>query len=136
MTSEVIKGTCFCGSIAFEVQPPFAMFRYCHCSRCRKASGSAHAANLFIPEKQFAWVKGESSVKRYDLPDTQRFSVWFCPTCGTRVPHKIKTREDYLVPAGLLDQDPGMRPQNSIFWDSKASWYVTPDEHVRFSEYP
>ena len=136
MTSETIKAGCFCGAITFEVKPPFAMFRYCHCSRCRKASGSAHAANLFVPEKQFAWVKGESSVKRYDVPGAKRFSVWFCPTCGTRVPHKIRTREDYLVPAGLLDQDPGMRPKNSIFWDSKASWYVAPGEHERFSEYP
>ena len=136
MTSEAIKASCFCGAVAFEVKPPFSDFRYCHCSRCRKASGSAHAANLFVPEKQFAWVKGESSVKRYDLPGSQRFSVWFCPTCGTRVPHKVKTREDYLIPAGLLDDDPQMRPENSIFWDSRPSWYVAPHEHDCYSEYP
>lgn len=131
-----MKGACFCGSIAFEIKPPFTTFRYCHCSRCRKASGAAHAANLFVPEKQFAWTKGEASVKRYDLPNAQRFSVWFCPTCGTRVPHKVKTREDYLVPAGILDEDPQVRPESSIFWDSKAPWYLEPHEHDRFSEYP
>ena len=136
MASEAIKGTCLCGSVRFEVKPPFTAFRYCYCSRCRKASGSAHAANLFVPEGQFAWLQGEASMKRYDMPDTQRFSVWFCATCGTRVPHKVRTRDDYLIPAGLLDQDPQMRPQNSIFWDSRAPWYVTPHEHDRFSEYP
>ena len=45
MSSDTITGTCLCGQIKFEVTPPFAGFRYCHCSRCRKASGSAHAAN-------------------------------------------------------------------------------------------
>jgi hypothetical protein len=136
MASEGMKGSCLCGSVSFEVKPPFAAFRYCHCSRCRKASGSAHAANLFVAEGQFAWLKGEGSVKRYDLPEAQRFSVWFCGNCGSRVPHKVRSRSDYLVPAGLLDHDPRMRPENSIFWNSKAPWYVGPHEHERFDEYP
>ena len=136
MASETMKGSCLCGSVTFEVKPPFAAFRYCHCSRCRKASGSAHAANLFVPEGQFAWLEGEGSVKHYDVPEAQRFSVWFCGQCGSRVPHKVRSRNDYLVPAGLLDQDPQMRPENSIFWNSKAPWYVAPQEHERFDEYP
>lgn len=136
MASEAMKGSCLCGSVTFEVKPPFAAFRYCHCSRCRKASGSAHAANLFVPESQFAWLEGEGSVKRYDVPEAQRFSVWFCEQCGSRVPHKVRSRNDVLVPAGLLDQDPQMRPENSIFWNSKAPWYVAPQDHDRFDEYP
>ena len=133
--ADAMRGSCLCGSIAFEIRPPFVTFRYCHCSRCQKASGSAHAANLFVPAAQFAWTKGEATVKHYHLAASQRFGVSFCPTCGTRVPHKVKTREDYLVPAGVLDDDPGVRPENSIFWDSKALWYVTPDTHDRMSEY-
>lgn len=130
-----MKGSCLCGSIAFEIRPPFVTFRYCHCSRCQKASGSAHAANLFVPAAQFAWTKGEAAVKHYHHAASQRFGVSFCPECGTRVPHKVKTREDYLVPAGVLDDDPGVRPENSIFWDSKAAWYVSPHEHDRLKEY-
>jgi hypothetical protein len=118
------------------VKPPFAAFRYCHCSRCRKATGSAHAANLLIPENQFEWLAGEASVKRFDLPGAKRFAVWFCPECGTRVPHKIKTTENMLIPAGLLDGDPGMRPENNIFWTSKGDWYVSPDELPKFDQYP
>ena len=53
MSSESIPGSCLCGLVKFEVTPPFAAFRYCHCSRCQKASGSAHAANAFIPATQF-----------------------------------------------------------------------------------
>jgi hypothetical protein len=131
-----ITGSCLCGGVRFMIAPPFTAFRYCHCSRCRKASGSAHAANLFVPRPQFEWTEGESKVKRYDHPQAQRFSVWFCPDCGCRVPHNVKTRDDVLVPAGLLDADPRIKPQNSIFWDSKAAWYVEPAEVPRFGEYP
>lgn len=132
----MIKGSCLCGSVAFAVAPPFSAFRYCHCSRCRKASGSAYAANLLVPRSQFEWLKGEACIRRFDLPQAQRFSVWFCSDCGSRVPHSIRTRDDMLVPAGMLDTDPQMRPQNNIFWASKASWYVEPQQMQLFSEYP
>lgn len=135
MSSDAITGSCLCGSIKFEVKPPFAAFRYCHCSRCRKASGSAHAANAFVPEQQFKWLAGESLIARYDLTGAKRFAVWFCSQCGTRVPHKIKSTENMLVPAGTLDGDPGSRPENSIFWKSKAAWYVSPQELPQFDEY-
>lgn len=135
MNHEAIGGSCLCGAVKFALRPPFPAFRYCHCSRCRKASGSAHAANLFVPRAQFAWLQGESVIKRFDLPGAQRFSVWFCTECGCRVPHEVRTRTDVLVPAGLLDADPGSRPQNSIFWDSKAPWYVEPRQLPLFSEY-
>src|SRR5215218_7897914 len=136
MTENPITGSCLCGNIAFAVKGPFSAFRYCHCSRCQKASGSAHAANLLVPSDQFEWRKGEDRIRRYDMPQAERFSVWFCETCGTRVPHKIRTREDMLIPAGVLDQDPGMRPQNNIFWTSKAPWYTEPQEIPSFSAYP
>jgi hypothetical protein len=136
MSDSTITGTCLCGKVKFEVTPPFTAFRYCHCSRCRKASGSGHAANLLVPREQFQWLTGKDSIKRYDVPQAQRFSVWFCTECGSRTPHEIRTRDDMLIPAGLLDADPGMRPQNNIFWDSKAQWCVDPEALPRFAKYP
>jgi hypothetical protein len=131
-----MKGSCLCGSVKFEVKTPLSAFRYCYCSRCRKASGAAHAANIVVPQGQFSWTAGEALIKRFDLPGAQRFAVWFCAQCGSRVPHKIKTQDNYLVPAGLLDDAPSTRPQHSIFWGSKAPWYVEPGEMPKFTEYP
>ncbi len=135
MPLETVTGSCLCGSVKFEIKPPFSDFRYCHCGRCQKASGAAHAANAFVPKSQFSWSAGEALIRRFDLPDAKRFAVWFCTQCGSRVPHKISGRDDFLVPAGLLDNDPVMRPKNSIFWGSKALWYVEPREIPKFSEY-
>ncbi|OGA23777.1 MAG: aldehyde-activating protein [Betaproteobacteria bacterium RIFCSPLOWO2_02_FULL_67_26] len=136
MPTEFIKGSCLCGSVKFEIKPPLAAFRYCNCSRCRKASGSAHAANVFLPQGQFAWSAGEELIQRFNLPGAKRFAVWFCSRCGSRVPHKVREGDNYLIPAGLLDDDPVMRPENSIFWGSRAPWYVEPHEMPRFTEYP
>ena len=135
MKTTAIPGSCLCGAVKFEVSAPFAAFRYCHCSRCQKASGSAHAANIFVPEAQFRWLAGEQSVRRFDLAGTQRFAVAFCPQCGTRVPHKVATTPNILVPAGVLDADPGARPDMSIFWKSRAPWYVAPADMPAHDEY-
>ena len=134
--SAPIKGSCLCGSVRFEVRPPFSAFRYCYCSRCRKASGAAHAANIVVPHAQLTWLAGEELVTKFDLPGAQRFSVWFCPRCGTRAPHKIRTQENYLVPAGLLDGETPTGPEHSIFCGSQPGWYADPQKLPRFPEYP
>jgi hypothetical protein len=137
MSSAPLAGSCLCGSVKFEITPPFTAFRYCHCSRCQKASGSAHAANAFVPAAQFKWRAGEARIKHYDHAPAQRFAVSFCTQCGSRVPHQVKGRDDYLIPAGLLDQAPAdmPRPENSIFWASRAAWYVEPHGMPCFNEY-
>lgn len=137
MSSEPLAGSCLCGSVKFEVTLPLSAFRYCHCSRCQKASGSAHAANAFVPLAQFSWRAGEPLIKRYDLPTAQRFAVWFCTQCGSRVPHQMRGRDDMLIPAGLLDNAPAdmARPGNSIFWGSRAKWYVEPKDMPCLNEY-
>lgn len=135
MTTEAIAGSCLCGAIQYELQPPFAAFRYCHCGRCRKASGSAHAANAFISTAQFRWVAGESLLKHFDLPGAKRFAVNFCSKCGTRMPHQVTGADNMLIPAGTFDGDPGARPEQGIFWKSRAAWYVLPQDMPCFDEY-
>jgi len=135
MSEKTLKGSCLCGEARFEVTAPFSAFRYCYCGRCRKASGAAHAANIVVPQSQLKWTAGESLTRRFDLPGAKRFAVVFCTKCGTRMPHKIPTTENYLVPAGVLDTSPDARPEHSIFWTSRAEWYVEPSVHPRFDEY-
>lgn len=137
MSNAIMSCSCLCGSVQFGITTPFSAFRYCHCSRCQKASSSAHAANVFLPIKQFAWRAGEALVKRYDHAAAKRFAVGFCTQCGSRVPHELRGRDEKLVPAGLLDNPPAdmPRPENSIFWGSRARWYVTLGEMPYMNEY-
>lgn len=95
----------------------------CHCSRCRKRTGSAHAANLFVGSDQLRWLAGEDRVTRYDLPDAKYWSCAFCATCGASVPWLSRTGKAFIVPAGGLDADPGERPTRNIYFASRAPWY-------------
>ena len=42
-------GSCLCGRVAYSIAAgPALGIYYCHCSRCRKARGAAHGANVFV----------------------------------------------------------------------------------------
>jgi hypothetical protein len=50
------RGSCLCGEIAFDVEGPFDLFLNCHCSRCRKASGTAHSCEVIVKARALRWL--------------------------------------------------------------------------------
>ena len=76
------RGSCLCGEVAFEVEGPFEQFLNCHCSRCRKATGTAHSCEVIVKALALRWLRGEQSVMRFDLPQARSFATAFCRTCG------------------------------------------------------
>lgn len=130
------QGACLCGAVRFAVRPPFSLFQYCHCSRCQKATGTAHAANAFLPIDQFRWISGEHSLRHYSLAEAKYFGTSFCNTCGCNMPIVIEANAMVLVPAGSLEGLSDIQPVQSIFWGSKAEWYLSPTEIPAFDELP
>ncbi len=127
-------GSCLCGAVAYEFDDPVVQFCYCHCPRCRKATGSAHAANLFVRPDQFRWTRGREQVRRYDLPEAKRFAKCFCATCGSPLPHATRAGDGVIIPAGSLDADPGVKPQCGIWWSARAPWYVSTVDLEQYEE--
>lgn len=122
MVDEVLRGSCLCGAVTYEVRAPFLRFAHCFCSRCRKATGSSHAANLYISPDHLAWTSDQDSVVRFDLPSAQSFATTFCRNCGAPLPHHTRSGREVVVPAGSLDNVPSLKPQANIFWSSRAPW--------------
>ncbi len=132
--AKVITGGCFCGRVRFEFEPNYLAYRYCFCSRCRKVRGTAHAANIFVPQAAFKWIQGERGIRRFDL-EGARFGNCFCGNCGSPLPRQALAGKAYLIPAGTVDTDPGIEPEGAIFWDSRATWLPAADALEKFSEY-
>ncbi len=108
---------------------------HCHCTRCRKATGTGHATNLFIQPGTLKWIKGEEMMKFYKVPEAKRFARQFCTTCGSPLPRVVKDTDIVILPAGTLDSEPTIKPQARIFWDSRASWSCSGDDLPVFPEY-
>ena len=114
-------GSCLCGKVAFEVEGEFESFYLCHCERCRKDTGSAHAANLFSSTAALRWLSGEDLVKTFDFNDTGHIKS-FCTECGSALPNLQMGGTLLVVPAGSLDCDAPIPPTAHIFVSRKANW--------------
>jgi hypothetical protein len=126
-------GTCLCGEVAFEIAGPVLEFTFDHCSRCRKATGSAFASELMVAADSFRWLRGRASSRVYQAPlvrSPPAYERWFCATCGGPVPREVAGK--VLIPAGLLDDDPEVRPMRHIFVGAKAPWFEILDDLPRF----
>lgn len=136
MTETVFKGSCLCGEVTYEIEGPFKIFQYCHCSRCRKFTGSAHSANLFVPPDQFRWVGGEEFVGRYEHKEARYLATTFCKQCGSSLPWMVQGGKNIVVTAGTLDDDPEVKPMWNVFWGSHAPWLEETDNLPKYDELP
>ncbi len=134
MATTVLQGSCLCGAVKFEASGEPTRFVHCHCSRCRKATGTGHASNIFMQPGTLTWLAGEQSKSAYKVPTAQRFTNTFCTTCGSRLPRQAG--DAVIIPAGSLDTEPPLRPQERIFYGSRAQWSCEPGGLPAHDEYP
>ena len=126
----MIQGSCLCGGLRFEIRGAAAGIVQCHCSLCRKVSGTGCNATIAVSADQLRWLAGEDLVKTYVRPSGYGSS--FCAVCGSPAPDANAARTRYGIPAGLLDGDPALRVVEHIFVASKACWDVIGDDAPRF----
>ncbi|MEJ2380636.1 MAG: GFA family protein [Gammaproteobacteria bacterium] len=75
MTQAKLTGSCLCGSVQYEITGEPKRFYHCHCSRCRKASGTGHASNLIVELGAVRWTAGEELIGGYKVPEAERLPL-------------------------------------------------------------
>jgi len=136
MAQSNLKGSCLCGAVRYEVRGEPTRFYHCHCSRCRKATGTGHASNMFLQPATLTWLGGEEQVRTYKVPEAMRFTNSFCATCGGRLPRQAKNSDVVMIPAGSLDDGAPLAPQARIFSESRTTWSCSDDELPAYPELP
>jgi hypothetical protein len=126
----MISGSCLCGGVRFEVARVVGPFELCHCSRCRKVSGSAFMAAVGVERRDFRYLAGQDLVVSYDAPILEAppaYRSTFCRRCGSPVPDPTSTAPWFEIAAGLFDGDLGLTPERHIMVDRKAAWFPITD---------
>lgn len=127
----MVSGGCLCGAIRFEVARFVGPFELCHCSRCRKAFGSAFAALIGVKTEDVSWISGRDEIQRYEAPVRKHppgFRTAFCGQCGSPMPVFEADDDWFEIAAGILDDDPGLRPDRHIFVECGSAWYEILDD--------
>jgi len=101
---------------------------------CRKANGAPFESGAAVPSANFKLVKGGDLVQVYESSPGVRRA--FCRICGSRAPSETADGKLYFIPAGLLDDDPGVKPALHMFVGSKAPWWEITDDLPQFEEWP
>ncbi len=120
------KGSCLCGGVSYELRGELGAIVYCHCSRCRKAQGTAFGTNSPVQKNEFHLLSGQELLREYESsPGKHRV---FCSHCGSPVysrntafPHLLRLR------IGLLDTPIEARPVAHIYASSHAEWEAIVD---------
>jgi hypothetical protein len=119
-----MRGQCLCGQVAFEISGALPNIYQCHCSLCRKATGSSSNAAFFVSAKNFHWLSGASNISTFIKPTG--YNASFCSTCGSPAPIHIEPITSYWVPAGLLDEPTNLKVAAHLHTGSKAAWDEIP----------
>ena len=136
MSTAEFKGSCICGSITYEIRGEPRGFFHCHCSRCRKSSGTGHASNIILKPESAEWTAGKELLGSYKVPEAQRFRTVFCTRCGSPMPRVASDLSIAVIPAGSLDTDPSLAPTARIMWGSRAGWSCETGDIPTWPEYP
>lgn len=128
----MIRSSCLCGDVSWEARGDMQFMMHCHCSRCRKAHGSAFATHVTTPAADYR-LHGTDNVAQFRT--NSGTARCFCKRCGSMVPGDA-WQGLAIIPCGNLEADPGERPSCHIFVASKAAWYRIADELPRFDAYP
>ena len=128
------QGQCLCGEVAFTIDEIPSGIYQCHCSECRKITGTSSNASCLVTERNFSWVKGQSNILSYTHKSGYRSD--FCGTCGSLLPNKIKEKPLYWVPVGALESTQEMEVKAHLCISSKASWEKNIESGIQYSEVP
>ncbi len=129
----MLRGSCFCQKVTFEVADEFTYALNCHCSNCRRTTGSAFKPFAGIERDKLRITAGaENALLVGDAHENDTH----CAACGSPLYSVVRDGQYVHVNLGVLLDEPSIRPTAHIFVGSKAPWYSITDSLPQFDEYP
>lgn len=121
----VRTGGCLCGAVRYSVRgAPLHVVR-CHCTDCRRESGSAFTVYAWWPTEAFE-INGE--ISSYD-------GRGFCPRCGSRLLDTTHTNTHIEIRVGSLDDAPfELTPKHEVWVKRRESWIPAVDGAAQHAE--
>lgn len=131
----MLRGSCLCGGVEYEIRGELSGALNCHCSMCRKAHGAAFRSRASVRVADFRWVRGAHLLTWFESSRGN----WrgFCQVCGSPLLSRFDQNPAvYGLPLGALDDDPRLKPACHVFVGSKAPWYDITDDLPQFQALP
>jgi hypothetical protein len=129
---RILTGKCLCGAVHYQVADEFRYAMNCHCSQCRRATGSAFKPFGGIERAKLSLAKGADNLIIHGAPDNHDAC---CRTCGSLLYSVVQGGAYVHVTFGTLTDEPTIRPTRHIFVGSKAPWHEITDDLPQAMEF-
>ncbi len=123
--SRMLAGKCYCGAVEYAVADAFLYAANCHCSNCRRTTGSAFKPFAGIERSKLKVTKGSGDLSIFGKPDANNTH---CRACGSLLYSVVRAGAYVHVAMGTLVDAPAIRPSKHIFVGSKAPWFTITDD--------
>ncbi|GAA5214687.1 GFA family protein [Corallincola platygyrae] len=120
-------GECNCGAVGYEIAEELSDVYVCHCSICRRSTGSGGIAVVAVNKAQFRWTKGEDQIQTWHKPGHD-WQTRFCKTCGSTLPGDNDDERMYVPVGTLIEGADNLKVAHHIWVDSKADWEEIGDD--------
>ncbi len=114
----MVKCTCLCKSVEFDVNFTTKNYSVCHCKDCHKWTGGVYMSLSAGKDLSF---KNEAAIGRYS------HSSWaergFCKKCGTNLFYRMKKSNHYFLMLGLIDDEISLNFNEQQFIDEKPNHF-------------
>ncbi len=131
-SDRMLAGKCFCGAVHDTVADGFAYAMNCHCSNCRRTTGSAFKPFAGIERDRLHVTKGHDKLMIFG---DENGNDTHCKMCGSLLYSVVRDGAFVHVAMGTLVDDPTIRPTRHIFVGSKAPWFTITDDLPQYQEH-
>ncbi len=127
-----LSGKCLCGAVHYAVADEFVYAANCHCSNCRRATGSAFKPFAGIARDKLSIIKGDEDLMIFG---EEAGHDAHCVRCGSLLYSVVRDGAYVHVAMGTLVDAPSIRPSKHIFVGSKAPWFTIADDLPQYQEH-
>jgi hypothetical protein len=123
---HMVTGSCLCGRFHFTVAGSFGDVRYCHCTKCRRNSGTAFSANAKIDRSQWS-LDGPADLITEFEHNPGLFKA-FCSICGSPLyARSAHDPDDIRARLGGFDGPIDAQITAHVHTSWKSAWYDIED---------
>ena len=130
---RMLSGRCLCGAVRYVVADEFLYAANCHCSNCRRATGSAFKPFAGVERNKLRLTAGDQNVMVFGDESSARDVR--CKLCGSLLYSVVRDGAFVHVTMGTLVDTPSIRPSKHIFVGSKAPWFTITDDLPQYEEF-
>jgi hypothetical protein len=126
----MLRGSCYCGDICYEVTGIPFQETNCHCSICRRTTGAPYVSWFSVPRDSFKFISGQPRQFR----SMQKGIRSFCSRCGTQLTFEQNDLDEIDVTICSLEDPQAFPPRDHTYTSSMLAWVKLSDGLMQYKE--